>query len=124
MRVLFIIVSLFGLLLLGFSTIEIRKEREFNSRVRDVQRLLAELDAKAVAQARQEHSVLLLVPSYASMGAGLDRVSQNLTELDRAWFPIACGSAVIFVFGIAGIIIERKNHVHKVAPNTMVGCKS
>ena len=100
MRVLFIIISVFGLLLLGFSIIEIRQERVFCSRVRDVQRLLTEIDTNAVEQA-----------SYASMGAGLDRIARK----DRGWIVAACGSAAIFVFGIGGIILERKEHVHKVA---------
>jgi hypothetical protein len=96
MRVLYIIISVFSLLLLGLSTIEIRQEREFCATVRDVQRLLAEIDARSVGQAHQ---------------AALDRIARR----DRAWIVVACGSAAIFVFGIGGIILERKKLAHKVA---------
>jgi hypothetical protein len=94
MRVIFIIISVFSLLLLGLSIIEIRQDREFCSTVRDVQRLLAEMDTKGVEQAHQ---------------AGLDRIARQ----DRAWIVTACGSAAIFVLGIGGIIVESKKHARK-----------
>jgi hypothetical protein len=96
MRVLYIIISVLALLLLGLSIIEIRQEREFLSTVSNVQRLLAEVDTNAVEQAHQ---------------AGLDRIARK----GRGWIVVACGSAAIFVFGIGGIILERKEHAHKVA---------
>jgi hypothetical protein len=96
MRVIFIIISVFSLLLLGISIIEIRQDREFCSTARDVQRLLAEMDTNRVEQAHQ---------------AALDRIARQ----DRAWIVAACGSAAIFVLGIGGIIVESKKPAHKFA---------
>jgi hypothetical protein len=96
MRALFIIISVWALLLLGLSIIEIRQEREFCTRFRDVQQLLTEMDTNAVGQVRQ---------------AGLDRIAKQ----GKGWIVAACGSTAIFIFGIGGIILERRNHAHKVA---------
>ena len=96
MRILYIIISVLALLLLGLSIIEIRQEREFLSTISSVQRLLAEVDTNAAGQAHQ---------------AGLDRIARK----GRGWIVVASGSAAIFVFGIGGIILERKEHARKVA---------
>ncbi len=96
MRILYIIITVLALLLLGLSIIEIRQEKEFLAKVEDVRRMLAEMDTPAVKQAHQ---------------AGLDRIARK----GKGWIVVACGSAAIFVFGIGGIILERKSPAHKVA---------
>ena len=97
MRVLYVIISVFSLLLLALSVIEIRQDREFRATLGEVHQLLAAQNTNAaVQQARQ---------------AMLDRIARK----DRAWIIAACGSAAIFVFGIGGIFLEGKKLVGKVA---------
>ena len=107
MRIIFSVVAVMGLLLVGLSAIEIRSAREYRDKVSDVQQFLAKLDAKNVGQAKQMGAVFT-GPSIAwEYGAPLDGVD----ALERGWLVVTSAGAIIFLAGVAGVIIARRPHV-------------
>jgi hypothetical protein len=119
MRFIFSIITVLGLILAGFSIYEHRLARDYRMRVKVVQMGLSVEAEKEVADVHRQGAVF----TGQTFGDAMSPMLDGIDAIERGWLLVTAAGDIIFLAGVAGLIMTRKQNVRQVTSERPAGAK-